>query len=70
MSSSNLSKWERAKIGDMDPKDKLFKSSKKANLPGLPSQLAAINKSLLHYISEQHEQGFVVNMFNTVLCAS
>jgi hypothetical protein len=30
VSAANLSKWEMAGIGSMDPKDKLFKSRKKA----------------------------------------
>ncbi len=28
MGSSNLSRWEQEKVGEMDPKDKLFKSKK------------------------------------------
>ena len=47
VSAANLSKWEKAGVGSMDPKDKLFKSNKKANLPGPPSQLAVIDVSHL-----------------------
>jgi hypothetical protein len=70
ISAANLSRWERAGVGTMDPKDKLFKFNKKANLPGPPSQLAVIDKALLRYVFEQHEQGFVVNMLKIVLRAS
>jgi hypothetical protein len=61
VSAANLSRWGRAGVGAMDPKDKLFKSNKKANLPGLPSQLAVIDKVLLCYVFEQREQGLVVD---------
>ncbi len=54
----------------MDPKDKLFKSNKKANLPGPPSQLAVIDEALLHYVFKQREQGFVVDTLKIVLRAS
>ena len=67
VSAANLSKWEKAGVGSMDPKDKLFKSKKKANLPGPPSQLAVIKKALLRYVFEQHEQGDVVDMLKIVL---
>jgi hypothetical protein len=43
VSAANLSKWEMAGVGLMDPKDKLFKSRKKAKLPGPPSQLEVID---------------------------
>ena len=70
VSAANLSKWEKAGVGSMDPKDKLFKSKKKAKLPGPPSQLAVINEALLHYVFEQHEQGFVINTLMTILRVS
>ena len=54
----------------MDPKDKLFKPKKKANLPGPPSQLEVIDEALLRYVFEQREQGFVIDMLKIVLCVS
>ncbi len=58
----------------MDPKDKLFKSKKMSSHPGPPSQLVAIDKPLLHYVFEQHEQGIIINTFNeksfTVRCVA
>ena len=53
VSAANLSRWERAGVGVMDPKDKLFKSNKKANLPGLPIQLVVIDEALLCYVFKQ-----------------
>jgi hypothetical protein len=70
VSAANLSKWEKVGVGSMDPKDKLFKSKKKSNLPGPPSQLVVIDEALLHYIFEQREQGFVVDTLKIVLRAS
>ena len=70
VSAANLSKWEMAGVGSMDPKDKLFKSKKKAKLPGPPSQLEVIDEPLLRYVFEQHEQGFVVDTLKIVLRAS
>ena len=68
--SSNLSRWEQEKVGEMDPKDKLFKSKKMSAHPGPPGQLNAIDKPLLHYVFEQRKQGFVVNTLSIVLRAS
>ena len=70
VSAANLSKWEMAGVGSMDPKDKLFKSRKKAKLPGPPSQLEVIDEALLRYVFEQLEQGFVVDTLKIVLRAS
>ncbi len=70
MSAANLSKWEKAGVGSMDPKDKLFKSKKKAKLPGLPSQLEVIDKVLRRYVFKQREQGFVIDMLKIILRAS
>jgi hypothetical protein len=70
VSAANLSKWEKAGVGSMDPKDKLFKSKKKAKLPGPPSQLAVIDEALLRYVFEQREQGFVIDTLKIVLRAS
>ena len=70
VSAANLSKWEMAGVGSMDPKDKLFKSMKKAKLPGPPSQLEVIDEALLRYVFEQREQGFVVDTLKIVLRAS
>jgi len=54
----------------MDPKDKLFKKNKLCSHPGPPSQLAAIDESLLRYVFEQREQGIVVDTIKIILCAS
>ncbi len=70
MSTANLSKCEKAGVGTMDPKDKLFKSKKMSLHPAPPGQLAAINEPLLRYVFEQCEQGFVVDTFKIVLRAS
>ena len=67
--SSNLSRWEQQKVGEMDPKDKLFKKKKLCSHPGPPSQLAAIDESLLRYVFEQREQGIVVDTIKIVLRA-
>ena len=69
MSAANLFKWEKAGVGTMDPKDKLFKSKKICLHPGPPGQLAAIDKPLLRYVFEQHEQGFLIDTFKIVLRA-
>ncbi len=34
LSAANLSKWEKAGVSTMDPKDKLFKSKKMCSHPG------------------------------------
>ena len=52
--------WEKAGVGTMDPKDKLFKSKKMCLHPGPSAQLATIDKPLLQYVFEQREQGFIV----------
>jgi hypothetical protein len=70
VSAANLTKWEKAGVGSMDPKNKLFKSKKKAKLSGPLSQLAVINKALLCYIFEQREQGFVIDMLKITLHVS
>ena len=70
VSAANLSKWEMVGVGSMDPKDKLFKSRKKAKLPGPPSQLEVIDEALLHYVFEQREQGFVIDTLKIVMRAS
>ncbi len=49
-----LSRWEVQKVGKMDPRNKLFKSKKKANIAGLLSQLEVIKEPLLHYVFELH----------------
>lgn len=54
----------------MDPKDKLFKSKKMSTHPVPPGQLNTIDKPLLRYVFEQREQGFIVNTFSIMLCAS
>ena len=53
--SSNLSRWEQEKVGEMDPKDKLFKSKQMSAHPGPSSQLNAIEEPLLCYGFEQRE---------------
>ena len=69
--SSNLSRWEQENVvGQMDPKDKLFKSKKLCTHPGPPSQLAAIDEPLLRYVFELREQGQVVDTLKIVLRAS
>ena len=70
MGSSNLSRWEQEKIGEMDPKDKLFKSKQMSAHSGPSGQLSAIEEPLLCYVFEQREQGFVINTFKIVLRAS
>jgi hypothetical protein len=45
--SLNLSRWEQEKVGEMDPKDKLFKSKKMSSHLGPPGQLSAIDEPLL-----------------------
>jgi hypothetical protein len=65
-----LSRWEAQKVGEMDPCGKLFKSKKKANLPGPLSQLEGIKEPLLRYIFEMHEQGVIINSWNVALRAS
>jgi hypothetical protein len=70
VSAANLSKWEKARVGDMDPKDKLFKSKKMSSHPGPPGQLSTIDEPLLRYVFEQREQGLVVDTLSVVLRAS
>ena len=70
MSAANLSKWEKAGVSTMDPKDKLFKSKKMCSHPGPSGQLAAIDEPLLCYVFEQREQGFIVDTLKIVLRAS
>jgi hypothetical protein len=70
VSASLLLRWEAQKVGKMDPRDKLFKSKKKANLPGPLSQLEGIEEPLLRYIFEMHEQGVIINSWNVTLRAS
>jgi hypothetical protein len=65
-----LSRWEAQKVGEMDPRDKFFKSKKKANVAGPLSQLEVIKEPLLHYIFELHERGITVNTFTVTLRAS
>ncbi len=65
-----LLRWEAQKVGEMDPHDKLFKSKKKANLPGPLSQLEGIEEPLLHYIFEMREQGVIIKLWNVALRAS
>jgi hypothetical protein len=65
-----LSRWEAQKVGEMDPHDKLFKSKKKANLPGPLSQLEGIEEPLFCYIFEMREQGVIINSWNVALRAS
>jgi hypothetical protein len=65
-----LSRWEVQKVGKMDPRDKLFKSKKKANVAGLISQLEVIKEPLLHYVFEMRERGIVVNTFTVTLRVS
>jgi hypothetical protein len=64
-----LLRWEAQKVGKMDPRNKLFKSKKKANLPGPLSQLEGNKEPLLHYIFEMHEQGVIINLWNVALRA-
>ncbi len=64
-----LSRWEAQKVSKMDPRDKLFKSKKKANLPGPLSQLEGIEEPLLRYIFEMREQGVIINSWNVMLRA-
>ncbi len=70
MSASNLSKWEKAGVGTIDPKDKLFKSKKMCSHPGPPGQLATINEPLLRYVFEQRKQSIIVDTFKIALRAS
>jgi hypothetical protein len=70
VSASLLSRWEAQKVGEMDPRDKLFKSKKKSNLPGPLSQLEGIEEPLLRYIFEMHKQGVIINSWNVALRAS
>jgi hypothetical protein len=65
-----LLRWEAQKVGEMDPRNKLFKSKKKANLPGPLSQLEGIEEPLLRYIFEMREQGVIINLWNVALRAS
>jgi hypothetical protein len=67
--SSNLSRWEQEKVGEMNPKDKLFKSKKMSSHPGPPGQLSAIDEPLLHYVFKQRKQGFVIDTLKIVLRA-
>jgi hypothetical protein len=64
-----LSRWEAQKVGKMDPRNKLFKSKKKANLPGTLSQLEGIEEPLLHYIFEMRKR-VIINSWNVALRAS
>ncbi len=61
VSHSLLLRWEAQKIGKMDPRNKHFKSKKKASYTGPLGQLEAIEEPLLHYIFELRKQGIVVN---------
>jgi hypothetical protein len=65
-----LSRWEVQKVGEMDPCNKLFKSKKKANLPGPLRQLEAIKEPLLRYIFEMRKQGVIINSWGVALRAS
>ncbi len=65
-----LLRWEAQKVGKMDPRDKLFKSKKKANVAGPLSQLEVIEEPLLHYVFELCERGIAVNTFTVMLRAS
>ncbi len=67
VSAANLSKWEKAGVGTMDPKDKLFKSKKMCSHPGPSGQLATIDEPLLCYVFEQREQGLVIDTFKIAL---
>jgi hypothetical protein len=70
VSTKNLSRWERAGIGNMDPKDKLFKSKKMSTHPGPSGQLSAIDEPLLRYVFEQRKQGYIVDTLKILLHAS
>jgi hypothetical protein len=65
-----LSRWEVQKVGEIDPRNKLFKSKKKANVAGLLSQLEVIEEPLLHYVFEMRKRGIVVNTFTVTLRVS
>jgi hypothetical protein len=70
VSHSLLLRWEAQKIGEMDPRDKLFKSKKKASHTGSLGQLEVIKEPLLRYVFELREQGIVINTFTVALRAS
>jgi hypothetical protein len=65
-----LSRWEAQKVGEMDPRSKLFKSKKKAKIAGPLSQLEVIEEPLLRYVFELHKRGIAINTFTVALRAS